>query len=135
MTDNDKHALISYRIEQARAALEEAGVLLSHGKTTFGAVNRAYYAMFYAVLAVLQYIDKVPRKHSGAIALFDLEFVKKGIFSKQISRNLHNAFESRQTSDYLAATSISREEAEEIIRNATDFVKIIQEYLKIVSIG
>jgi uncharacterized protein (UPF0332 family) len=34
--------------------------------------------MFYAVLALLQKVGKVPRKHSGAISLFDTEFVRKG---------------------------------------------------------
>jgi len=34
--------------------------------------------MFYAVLALLQKIGKVPRKHSGAISLFDTELVLKG---------------------------------------------------------
>ncbi|MFZ2631666.1 MAG: HEPN domain-containing protein [Desulfosalsimonadaceae bacterium] len=130
MKDNDKQILINYRIQQARAALEEADVLFSLSKTTFGAVNRAYYAMFYSVLAILQHIDKVPRKHSGAIALFDSEFVKKGIFPKELSRNLHNAFESRQTSDYLAATPICREDAEEIIQNAIAFLKTIEKYLQ-----
>lgn len=135
MKDNDKQVLINYRIQQARAALEEANVLFFQGKTTFGAVNRAYYAMFYSVLAILQYIDMVPRKHSGAIALFDSEFVKKGIFSKELSRHLHYAFESRQTSDYLVATPICREDTEEIIQNATAFLKIIEKYLQDTCLG
>jgi len=129
MKDNDKQVLIKYRIQQAWAALEEADVLFEHGKTTFGAVNRAYYAMFYSVLAILQHMDKVPRKHSGAIALFDSEFVKKGIFPKKLSRDLHHAFESRQTSDYLAGSPICREDAEEIIQKARTFLEAMEKYL------
>ena len=48
--------LVVYRMDQARAALEEALLLHHSGKTTLGVVNRAYYAMFYAVLALLQKI-------------------------------------------------------------------------------
>jgi uncharacterized protein (UPF0332 family) len=40
-------------------------------------VNRAYYAMFYAVLALLQRIGRVPSRHAGVISLFDTEFVLK----------------------------------------------------------
>jgi len=63
-------------------------------------VNRSYYAMFYAVLALLQKISKVPSKHSGVISLFDKEFVKKGVFAKDLSKDFHKAFELRQTVDY-----------------------------------
>jgi hypothetical protein len=45
-------------------------------------VNRAYYAMFYAVLALLAQGKQENSKHSGAIALFDKDFVKLGIFKK-----------------------------------------------------
>ena len=130
MKDDDLQVLIHYRMEQARSALEEADVLLSRSKTTFGAVNRAYYAMFYAVLALLQQIGKIPRKHSGALTLFDSEFVKKGIFSIELSRHLHNAFESRQVSDYQVAEPICREDAEEILQNAVKFIQTIEEYLE-----
>ncbi len=86
--------------------------------------------MFYATLALLQQIDKVPRKHSGALALFDSEFVKKGVFSKELSRYLHNAFESRQVSDYQTIEAVCREDAEEIFNNATNFVQAVEAYLK-----
>ncbi|MEW6680404.1 MAG: HEPN domain-containing protein [bacterium] len=63
-------------------------------------VNRAYYAMFYVALALLQKIGKVPVKHTGVISIFDTEFVLKDIFPKELSRAFHKAFELRQTSDY-----------------------------------
>ena len=130
MKDKNKQVLIQYRLEQARAALEEANLLMSKGKTTLGAVNRAYYSMFYAVLALLQYVNKVPRKHSGALALFDAEFVKKGILSKELSHHLHQAFESRQVSDYHLVDPVGREDAEEIISNAANFLQTIEKYLE-----
>jgi len=57
-------------------------------------INRAYYAMFYAVLALLQSIGKVAGKHTGAIGLFDTEFVLKGALSREMSRDLHNRVNS-----------------------------------------
>ncbi len=131
MMESDPYILIKYRMEQAHAALEEADILFSQGKTTLGSVNRSYYAMFYAVIALLQQVGKVPRKHSGAIALFDAEFVKKGIFPKELSQYLHQAFESRQVSDYQTVSSFSREEAEEMLKRAKVFVQNIEDYLKL----
>lgn len=130
MKDNDQQVMIQYRMAQAHVSLEEANVLFSIGKTTLGAVNRAYYAMFYAVLALLQKIGRIPRKHSGAIALFDSEFVKKGVLPRELSGYLHNAFESRQVSDYQALGPILREDAGEILRNAQFFLRTVEDYLK-----
>jgi len=64
-------------------------------------INRLYYAMFYAILALLQENQLSTSKHTGAIALFDREFVKKGIFDKELSKTLHRAFELRQKGDYM----------------------------------
>jgi uncharacterized protein (UPF0332 family) len=131
MTESDPYVLTKYRMEQAHAALEEADILFSQGKTTLGSVNRSYYAMFYAVIALLQRIGRVPRKHSGALALFDEEFVKKGVFPKDLSQHLHHAFESRQVSDYQTVSPVSREDAEEILKRAKVFVQTLEDYLKL----
>ena len=81
--------------------------------------------MFYAVLALLQEIGETPRKHSGAIALFDQKFVKTGKVDKQFSKYLHRAFKLRQISDYHPVESLSINEAEELLENAAAFVQEI----------
>lgn len=78
---DDIQVLVSSRLQQAEDALRE-GQLLRQGKFYKGAVNRFYYAMFYAVLALLITRQLGTSKHSGAISLFDREFVKPGIFDK-----------------------------------------------------
>ena len=85
--------------------------------------------MFYAVLALLQKISKVPSKHSGVISLFDKEFVKKGIFAKDLSKDFHKAFELRQTVDYKIIKPITSDRAEEIWNKAVCFVQEIENYL------
>lgn len=92
--------LISYRIDQAKIALEDAKFLLAGNRSPQSIVNRSYYAMFYAALALLQKISKAPSKHTGVISLFDTEFVMKGIFPKELSKDFHKAFGLRQRSDY-----------------------------------
>jgi len=76
--------LIKYRLEQAKAALDDAKYLIDGSRSPQSIINRSYYAMFYAALALLQKISKTPSKHSGVISLFDKEFVMKGIFTKKI---------------------------------------------------
>ncbi|MCC6300827.1 MAG: HEPN domain-containing protein [Anaerolineales bacterium] len=69
------------RMKQAKETLEEAETLFEQDYWR-GTINRAYYAMFYAVLALAASKDVVISKHTHAIAFLDKEFIKKGIFQK-----------------------------------------------------
>lgn len=122
--------LVQYRMEQSRASIKDARILLENSTSFFGTVNRSYYAMFYAVLAILQLHEFVPKKHTGAISLFDSEFVLKGTFPKELSKHLHRAFDLRQSSDYQVTQSVSLEEAKDVLDKAAVFVKAVEEYIK-----
>ena len=77
-------------------------------------MNRAYYAAFYAVLALLQTIGKTPRKHQGVLTLFNTEFVRTGLLPKTLSEELHRLFEARQEDDYRRLDPVLPEEATEL---------------------
>lgn len=125
----DKPALIRLRLENARESLQAAHTLHEHGDSPRSIVNRAYYAMFYAALALLVTADKHSAKHSGVIALFDKEFVRQNIVSKEMGRMLHQAFESRLEGDYQDYSKIDHKAAAEILRSADEFVNSIEEKL------
>ncbi|MCK4419442.1 HEPN domain-containing protein [Candidatus Aerophobetes bacterium] len=126
---NRKRILSNYRIEQAERAIKDTEILLNEGGSPGSIINRAYYAMFYAVLALLVKIEIGTSKHRGAIALFDQHFVKEGIFPKDMSYALHKGFDIRQMSDYRELVKISNEDVREIFQKAKDFVKKVREYL------
>jgi uncharacterized protein (UPF0332 family) len=63
------------------------------------------------------------------ISLFDREFVAKGVFPRELSRQLHRAFEIRQTSDYKASESVSSERAGEVLGQAVRFVDAVRDHL------
>ncbi|MBC8417193.1 MAG: HEPN domain-containing protein [Desulfobacterales bacterium] len=128
ITENIR-ALMTYRLEQADESLEAAKTLLEQ-KLIRPSINRAYYAMFYAVLALLVTEKKETSKHGGAIALFDRDFVKKGVFTKDFSRWLHDAFDLRQRSDYTALYCASMDEAEKTLENAQVFVMEVKTQIK-----
>lgn len=125
----DKKALIRYRLKEARESVEEARVLLKEGMSLRSVTNRLYYAMFYAVLAALQEKRIGTSKHSGAISFFDREFVKTGLFSKEMSKTLHRAFELRQRGDYMEQAEVTREDIDEIFPGTVDFVDQVERYL------
>jgi uncharacterized protein (UPF0332 family) len=130
MKKDEVSELIRWRLEQAESVLSDAKFLLEGKRSPLSIVNRSYYAMFYASLALLQKIGKVPSKHAGVIGLFDTEFVLKGVFPKEMSKNLHRAFELRQISDYSAREPVSPEKARETFQNAVNFVEAVTTYLQ-----
>ena len=62
MTPKDRHTIIVYRLERADESLQAAR-LLRENSMLIPAMNRVYYAMFYAVQALLAHDDVAFSKH------------------------------------------------------------------------
>ncbi len=117
--------LANFRLEQAQESLEAAQILFDSEKYR-PSVNRAYYAMFYSVLALLALEGKGSSKHSGIISQFDRLYIKNGVFEKETSKWLHEAFDLRQRSDYQEMFLITPERARRVLENAATFIKTIR---------
>lgn len=128
MSADDVQLLVEHRLRQARSVLQDAEQLLSGGAPE-SVVNRSYYAMFYAVLALLQRIGQAPRKHGGALALFDREFVLTGLLPKDLSRDFHHVFDLRQKYDYRITGTASPDKAREAYDKAARFVGTVASYV------
>lgn len=77
MKTDDKYVYVKYRIESAFNAYEAAKVLAENGFWN-SAVNRLYYAVFYAVNALLVQNEIHASSHSGTRSQFSLFFIKTG---------------------------------------------------------
>ena len=115
---SERKALIQYRLENARQTLKDAQMLFEQGGTPKSVVNRAYYSMFYAALALLASIGQQTSKHSGVVTLLDQYFFKPKILPKEMSKFLHNALDTRQAGDYENEVDISKEQALQILQSA-----------------
>jgi uncharacterized protein (UPF0332 family) len=80
----------------------------------------------------LQKAGKVPSKRTGVISLFDTEYALKGLLPKELSKDLHKAFELRQVSDYKNVLPISSEKSRDTLNNAKRFVEVVIKYLAVV---
>ncbi len=125
----DKKALIQYRMERAHESLNDARLILEQKGSNASIVNRAYYAMFYAALALLITIDKGSSKHQGVIALFDENFIKTNLLPKELGKLFHRAFDMRQLGDYRDMLVVTEEQAVDAINAAVKFVIAIEEKL------
>lgn len=121
MTD-DLRKLVAYRLEQAAETLDVARELVAAGHYR-DTVNRAYYAMFYCGLALLASKGLGTSKHSGVLSLFNKYFVKTGEFPLKSGRDLQEAFELRQKSDYREFVQITREQAQQALKQAEAFLE------------
>ncbi len=127
--DEAVSTLVKYRLEQAEAAIRDAKCLAEGYGSRQSIINRSYYAMFYAALALLMKSGLSSSKHSGVLAVFDREFVQKGIFPKELSKDFHSVFDVRQECDYKTTKMPSPEETREIQTKAVRFVDAVRVHI------
>ena len=113
--------LCRYRLQQADEPLAEAKILLDSGYFR-GTLNRAYYAMFYALQISVIAGNQIFLKHSGAISYFDGEYVKTGIVDKKFTKWLHRLFDLRQDADYGDMFFPSEDVCVQAVGEANEFV-------------
>ena len=99
MLEDERKALAKLRLDNANERLSFIPAILEIGdyKTV---ANRSYYAIFYAMRAVLALDGFDSKKHSGIIAEFRKRYVKTGIFETEMSDIISDLFEVRASSDY-----------------------------------
>ncbi|GAB3563531.1 hypothetical protein GCM10027578_07400 [Spirosoma luteolum] len=127
MTDR---SLSNAHLKKAIDDLREAQSLLDAGFTD-GTCNRAYYALFHAVLAMLHTTDaSVPKTHTGAHTEFRRQFIRTGLISETLSTTITTLFNLRQGSDYEIGFDISLDDAQDAVEQASSFLTTVQVYLR-----
>jgi uncharacterized protein (UPF0332 family) len=128
MRDADTAALIAHQLRKADDSILQADALYTI-KQYFGCVNRAYYAIFYAALAILLTKELGSSKHAGVLSLFDREFVKTNDVDKKWSKIFHDAFGLRATGDYAKLVDVTDQQAIKTIEHAKEFVSWARQWL------
>ncbi len=102
-------------------ALAETDALLQAG-LSMGAVNRAYYACFYATHGLLLTKSLDPKTHTAVRELLSREFVRDGQLDRSVARLYMRLFDMRQTGDYDVSKEILIEHAARWYGDARIFV-------------
>ncbi|MDD5675843.1 MAG: HEPN domain-containing protein [Chitinivibrionales bacterium] len=87
ISDEERAELVKYRLQRSGETLDEAELLLNARKLP-GAVNRIYYAVFYAAGALLLKHGLSSAKDAGLISLFHKEIVNKGVLENEFGKIL-----------------------------------------------
>jgi len=122
----EEKILVRYRLERAREAVEEAGLLLNAGHTTT-TVNRLYYACFYAISALLLTQSMTSSKHAGIRSLFNRHFVKTGKIPKEQGDFYTTLFDNRQKGDYQDLVRFDKTQVALWLDKARGFVKLVSQ--------
>ncbi|HXL58252.1 MAG TPA: HEPN domain-containing protein [Chitinophagaceae bacterium] len=99
MTEQQRKDIIKFRLGKARETFNEVKVLVEN-EFWNTAVNRIYYACFYAVTALLIKNGLNTQTHAGTRQMFGLHFVKTAIIAKESGNFYTDIFDLRQTGDY-----------------------------------
>jgi uncharacterized protein (UPF0332 family) len=130
MLDVRSIALSRIRLEKAHKEYETA--IFNKDAGFFDtANNRAYYAIFHSMRAVLA-LDGVDFKtHGHVIGYFNKYYINTELIERSFSEAIYSAFQSRTISDYEDTYKATAEEAEKNIIGAKKLLMAIERYIEI----
>ena len=125
MNNEQRNALILYRIDSAKSTLQEIPVHIANGfyKT---AMNRMYYACYYMVSALLISKEIEAQTHAGVRQMFGLHFVKTSIVPINLGKFYTDLFANRQESDYVDFVYYDENVLNELYPIALEFIERIE---------
>jgi len=128
MNQQERKELVVYRIAKARETFEEVKLHIEN-ELWSTAVNRLYYACYYAVIALL--IDKEiqPRTHNGVRQMFGLHFIKTGVVDNSLGKFFTDIYDMRQTGDYDDYIEFSKDDIMDLIEPANDLISKAEDLL------
>lgn len=128
MNEQERLELVHYRIAKAKETLNEVQLHIQN-QLWNTAVNRLYYACYYAVIALLIKNKIEAITHSGTRQMFGLHFVKPGLIHKELGEYYSAIFDMRQTGDYEDFMDFSEGDVIKLVRPASELILTIEKML------
>ena len=129
LDEESRQSLMKYRLERANETIEEARLLNENGHYNT-AINRLYYACFYAVQALLLKNGITATTHAGVKTMLGLHFISKGILEIEHGKTFNTLFEKRHSSDYEAFAYCDKAMVNELTPMAIAFIERIKKILE-----
>ena len=120
-----KEDYIKYRLERAEQTLKDAKILIQQ-ESLNSAVNRLYYACYYAVHALLLKYEIKPKTHSGTKTIFYQTFIQTGIIKKEYSKLYSDLFDWRQEGDYADFIEFDKKTVDPLPEKVYSFINTIK---------
>jgi uncharacterized protein (UPF0332 family) len=125
----DRNKVVVHWLDRADESLASARDELAADRPLI-AMNRLYYAAFYAASAALLAENQRFVKHSGVRAAVNLHFVQTGRIPPEMGQFYNELFDERQDVDYEPFANVSAEDVrtrmaqcEEFLRRARSLIR------------
>jgi len=125
LKDEEREVLIKYRLDQAKETEKVVDLLIANNELST-AVNRIYYGMFYALLALALKNKFETSKHEQLIGWFNKNFIYTGKVDTRYGKTLSNAYKNRKRGDYDAFVSFDFEEVRLMKSEMMEFIHAIE---------
>lgn len=129
MTSYTTDDYINYRIERAKETIREVQTHIEN-KFWNTAINRMYYACFYAVSALLVKDQVEVSSHSGVRQKFGEYFVKTGKIDRDLAKHFTELSEKRHKGDYNDFYDYDEETVLRLFPVSHQFIEAIEQILK-----
>ncbi len=126
LTDQNRIDIVRYRIENANQTLAEVETHKANGYYNT-AVNRMYYACYYAASALLIAYGIETKSHDGVRQQLGKQMVLTGKLSAELGKFYSQLFAKRTSADYEDFISQTLETVENFLPTAQLFVKTVEQ--------
>ena len=128
LTEEDRRALVAYRLERAHETMKEIPYHIENGYYAT-AVNRLYYACYYATVALLVSKGLQSATHNGVKILLGLHFVHTGKLENKHGKTFSRLYELRQSGDYDDFVYCDKDMTDEYFPKAQAFIEAVEELI------
>ncbi|MGM0580678.1 MAG: HEPN domain-containing protein [Bacteroidota bacterium] len=128
MNNEDRISLVKYRLVKAEETLKEVNILIKN-ELWNTAVNRIYYANYYAVTAFLVSQNIRAVTHAGVRQMLSLHFVKTNIIDRDHGKFYSYIFDMRHTADYSDYIDYDQNQVMPLIEPSKKLINKISEIL------
>ena len=125
MTRKERIEYTKLRMETAYKTYQAARVLSQNGFWN-SAVNRLYYAVFYAVNALLVSREIYTNSHGGIRTQFSKNFIKTKKLDKKYGKLLVQLYDWRQKGDYENLFDFSEESVNQLFDPVQEMLSTIE---------
>ena len=120
--------LIRYRLSRAKDTFDDAKILAENRRWN-SAINRLYYASYYAVTALLLHDGLNTTTHNGTKSNFNEHFIKANRIDKKYGKIYSQLFTWRQKGDYDDLFDFSEEKVLPYLSPVAELIRIIEDFL------
>ena len=124
LTDEERSALVTYKIEKANKTLEQVKTIIPMEYWEMAA-NRLYYAAYYAVSALRLKDGFSVQTHQGIIHVFGQNFIKTNKLDGKFGTLYGRLFSLRQTGDYGDTFDLTAEDVVPLLAPTEELIKTI----------